>query len=71
MLNAEVFYKLKEAKVLIESWRQHYNQVRPYSGPGYRLAASKTIGTGKADPAFVQQRPLPDQAFPQTPFGLT
>ena len=30
---------LTEAKVLIEQWRQEYNQVRPYSSLGYRPPA--------------------------------
>lgn len=30
-LNGEIFYTLKEAQILIEMWRKHYNQVRPHS----------------------------------------
>ena len=30
-------YILEEAKVIIESWRRHYNTVRPHSSLGYRL----------------------------------
>ena len=33
LLNGEIFYTLKEAKVVIEGWRVHYNTVRPHSGP--------------------------------------
>jgi len=29
LLNGEIFYTVKEAKVLIESWRTHYNMVWP------------------------------------------
>ena len=36
LLNGEIFYTLKEARVLIERWRQHYNRVRPHSSLGYR-----------------------------------
>ena len=28
LLNGEIFYSLKEARVLIESWRRHYNAAR-------------------------------------------
>src|SRR5512146_270548 len=42
-LNGEIFYSLKEAKVVIEQWRMHYNQVRPHSSLGYRTPAPKTI----------------------------
>ncbi|TCM53044.1 transposase InsO family protein [Rhizobium sp. PP-F2F-G48] len=31
LLNGEIFYALKEAKIIIEGWRQHYNTVRPHS----------------------------------------
>src|SRR5215210_4901783 len=30
LLNGEIFYTLQEAKVIIESWRRHYNTVRPH-----------------------------------------
>lgn len=30
-LNGEIFYSLKEAEILIERWRKHYNKVRPHS----------------------------------------
>ena len=36
LLNREIFYSLKEAKVLIEMWRKHYNTIRPHSALGYR-----------------------------------
>ncbi len=31
LLNGELFYTLKEAKVIIEQWRKHYNTIRPHS----------------------------------------
>jgi putative transposase len=39
LLNGEIFYSLKEARVLIEEWRRHYNTVRPYSSLNYRPPA--------------------------------
>ncbi len=39
LLNGEIFYTLREAKVLIEQWRKHYNTVRPHSALGYRPPA--------------------------------
>ena len=30
-LNGEIFYSLKEAQIIIESWRNHYNTKRPHS----------------------------------------
>ncbi len=43
LLNGEVFYNLKEAKVLIENWRMEYNTVRPHSSLGYRPPAPEAI----------------------------
>jgi putative transposase len=43
LLNGEIFYTLKEAKILIEQWRQHYNTDRPHSSLGYRPPAPETI----------------------------
>ena len=48
-LNGEIFYSMKDLRVLAERWRVHYNTVRPHSSLGYRppatdawLASSKT-----------------------------
>ncbi len=35
LLNGEIFYTLKEAQIVVENWRQHYNTVRPHSSQGY------------------------------------
>ena len=43
LLNGEVFYTLKEAQIIIEQWRRHYNTKRPHSAPGYRLPAPEAI----------------------------
>lgn len=43
LLNGEIFYSLKEAQVVIEKWRVHYNTRRPHSALGYRPPASLTI----------------------------
>jgi len=39
LLNGEIFYNLKEAKVIIERWRKEYNTVRPHSSLQYRPPA--------------------------------
>ena len=43
LLNGEIFYTLKEAQIMIEIWRQHYNKVRPHSSLGYRPPAPEAI----------------------------
>jgi len=50
-LNGEIFYSLKEAQILIEQWRVHYNTKRPHSALGYRPPAPETIVT-------MDQRPI-------------
>ncbi len=35
LLNGEIFYSLKEAQVVIEQWRRHYNTIRPHSALNY------------------------------------
>ncbi len=42
-LNGEIFYSLKEAQVVIEKWRIHYNTKRPHSSLGYRPPARLTV----------------------------
>lgn len=39
LLNGEIFYTLKEAKIVNEDWRCHYNTVRPHSSLGYKPPA--------------------------------
>ena len=43
LLNGEIFYTLREAQILIEEWRQHYNTIRPHSSLKYRPPAPETI----------------------------
>ena len=43
LLNGEIFYSLNEARIIIENWRQHYNQVRPHASLGYRPPAPEVF----------------------------
>ena len=43
LLNGEIFYSLREARVVIERWRKEYNTVRPHSSLGYRPPAPAAI----------------------------
>ncbi len=43
LLNGEIFYSLREAQILIEQWRRHYNTKRPHNALGYRPPAPETI----------------------------
>jgi len=53
-LNGEIFYSMKEIRVLAERWRVHYNTVRPHSSLGYRPPApaawaASTTGYGEVE----------------------
>ena len=45
LLDGEIFYTLREAQILIERWRKHYNTVRPHSALGYRPPAPESVVT--------------------------
>ena len=64
LLDGEIFYSLREAQVIIESWRWHYNEVRPHASLGYRAPAPEVIV-----PAFASSRPasLPAQTMAARP----
>jgi transposase InsO family protein len=42
-LNGEIFYTLREAKVVIESWRRYYNAIRPHASLGYKPPAPEVF----------------------------
>jgi transposase InsO family protein len=43
LLDGEIFYKLREAQIVIESWRRHYNTKRPHASLGYRAPAPEVF----------------------------
>ncbi|MCX8504429.1 MAG: IS3 family transposase [Beijerinckiaceae bacterium] len=67
LLDGEIFYSLAEAKIIIESWRRHYNTVRPHGSLGYKppapevfvpaLAARAAPQPGPATPTALALRP--------------
>lgn len=57
LLNGEIFTTLREAQVLIERWRRHYNTVRPHSSLGYRPPAPETILPPAFDLPYASLRP--------------
>jgi putative transposase len=36
LLDGKIFYLLAEARIVIESWRRHYNTERPHGSLGYK-----------------------------------
>jgi len=67
LLDGEIFYSLAEARIIIESWRRHYNTVRPHESLGYKppapevfvpaLAARSASQPGPATPPALARRP--------------
>jgi len=59
LLNVEVFDSLREARILIESWRRHYNTIRPHSALGYRPPAPEVAVRAPTSWPSAQPRPAP------------
>jgi len=71
MLDREIFFSLQEARILIERWRQIYNQIRPHSSLGYRPPAPAAIVPKTAELAYAIDGIRPDRPFPTTKTRLT
>ena len=68
LLDVEIFNPLREAQILIESWRRPYNAIRPHSALGRRPPAPEVIvvPASAAWPA-AQPRPAPPATLPLAP----
>ena len=67
LLNGEIFYTLREAQIVIESWRRHYNAIRPHASLGYKPPAPEVfVPTFAAWPAALR-RPAPPATLAQSP----
>ena len=54
ILKREVFYSVKEAKVIVESWRLEYNNHRPHSSLGYMTPAAFAASCNPAGSAALR-----------------
>ena len=43
LLNGEIIYSLAEARIVVESWRRHYNAKRPHASLGYKPPAPEVF----------------------------
>ena len=43
LLSGEIFYTLKESRIVIDTCRKVYNTIRPHSALGYRPPVPETI----------------------------
>lgn len=67
LLDGEIFYTLREAKVVIESWRRHYNTVRPHGSLGYKPPAPEVFVPAMTARTALQPRPAPPPALASRP----
>ncbi len=67
LLDGEIFYSLKEARVVIESWRRYYNTERPHASLGYKPPAPEVFIPAFAARAAAQPQPAPPPALVQRP----
>jgi transposase InsO family protein len=44
LLDGEILYSLKEVRVVVESWRRHYNTKRPHGSLGYKPRSRRGSG---------------------------
>ena len=69
LLDGEIFYSLKEARIVIETWRRHYNAVRPHASLGYRAPAPEVHVPALAawPPALATAAPAATLPLAQSP----
>jgi putative transposase len=63
LLDGEIFYTLREAQIVIESWRRHYNG----ASLGYRAPAPEVFVPAFAAWPAAQPRPAPPATLPLAP----
>lgn len=57
-LNLEWFHSVAEARIIIQRWRQYYNEERPHSSLGYRSPAEFRIAWEAAQAGALAPNPL-------------
>jgi len=67
LLNGEIFYTLREAQIVIESWRRHYNAVRPHASLKYKPPAPEVFVPVFAVWPATLHRPAPPATLAQRP----
>jgi hypothetical protein len=67
LLNGEIFYTLREAQIVIESWRRHYNMIRPHASIGYKPPAPEVFVPAFAAWPAALRRPAPPATLAQRP----
>jgi len=64
LLDGEIFYTLREAQIVIESWRHHYNTKRPHASLGYRAPAPEVFVPALTAWPSARLQPTPPATLP-------
>ncbi len=67
LLDGEIFYSLKEAKIVIESWRRHYNTLRPHGSIGYKAPAPEVFVSAMSGRAAPNPQPTASSVLAERP----
>ena len=67
LLDGEIFFSIAEARIIIESWRRHYNTVRPHGSIGYKPPAPEVFIPALAARSPSQPRPAAPTALAPRP----
>ena len=67
LLDGEIFYSLKEAKIVIESWRRHYNTLRPHGSIGYKPPAPEVFVSAMSVRAAPPPQPTASSVLAERP----
>ena len=67
LLDGEIFFTLREAKIVIESWRRHCNAVRPNASLGYRPPAPEVFVPALAAWPSARPQTAPTATLPLAP----
>ena len=64
LLDGEIFYTLREAQIVIESWRRHFNTIRPHESLGYKPPAPEVFVQAFAAWPAAPRQPAPPATLP-------
>ena len=51
---SESFYTWREAQIVIESWRRHYNTIRPHASLGFKSPAKSAFAGHAGETAYLK-----------------
>jgi putative transposase len=67
LLGGKIFYTVKEVQIIVESWRRHYNTIRPHESFGYKPPAPEVFVSAFAAWPAAQLWPTPPVTLAQRP----